>query len=107
MAKWDTTKSTAFWAERAFQTIGRNDNIAERLEKTQIESREQLQCVYERQFQDKFQTFLSCQASHKLPGPVIAENLRFWIEHLSWTYCNTCKLLKMERLLLNYFKDPQ
>jgi hypothetical protein len=104
MAKWDTTKSTAFWAERAFQTVGRNDYIAEHLEtrKTQIESREQLQCVYKRQFQDKFQTFLSSQESRKLPGPVIAENLQFWIEHLSWTYCNTCKLLKMERLLPNY-----
>ena len=63
-----------------------------------------MQCLYKTQFHDRFKQFMLSQKSGKLPEPVIAENLRFWIEHLSWTYCNTCKMLKMERLLPNYFK---
>ena len=109
MAKWDEAKSTAFWAERVFQTIVRDDKIADHIEnrKTQVESRKQLHALHKRQFQDKFENFLSSDQSRKLPGPVIAQNLRFWIEHLSWTYCNRCKLLKMQRLLPNYFKRPE
>ena len=106
--KWDTAKSTRFWDERVFQSVSRNDNIANRLEsrKTQIESREQSQGLYKTQFKVQFQEFLLAQQSRKLTGPVITDNLRFWIEHLSWTYCNTCKVLKMQRLLPNYFKRP-
>ena len=28
----------------------------------------------------------------------------YWIQHLSWTYCQNCKLLRTERMLPNYFK---
>ena len=87
--------------------MGRNDNIANRLEsrKTQIESREQSQGL-KTQFKVQFQEFLFTQQSGKLSGPVITDNLQFWIEHLSWMYCNTCKVLKMQSLLPNYFKRP-
>ena len=63
-----------------------------------------MHCLYKTQFHDRFKQFMLSQQSRKLPGPVIAENLRFWIEYLSWTYSNTCKMLKMERLLPNYFQ---
>ena len=109
MAKWDEAKSKAFWAERVFQAIVRDDNIANHIQtrNTQIDSRQQLQALHKQEFQDKFHTFLSSNQSCKLPGPVIAQNIRFWIEHLSWTYCNKCKLLKMEHLFPNYFKRPE
>ena len=58
---WDTAKSMRFWAERVFQSVGRNDNIANRLEsrKTQIEWREQSQGLYKTQFKE----FLLAQQS--------------------------------------------
>ena len=106
ISKWDSAKSMCFWAERVFQTVGRNDNIANRLEtrKAQTKSREHLRCLYKRQFQGKFKNFHA--NSHVSYLDLLFQNLRFWIEHLSWTYCNTCKVLKMQSLLPNYFKRP-
>ena len=108
MAKWDKSKSAAFWAERVFQSIISDEYIPDKREKQkkQNDSRQEMQCLYKTQFHDRFKQFMLSQQSRKLPGPVIAENLRFWIEHLSWTYCNSCKMLKMQRLLPNYFKRP-
>ena len=87
----------------------RDDNFNEKVDsrEAQTESRNQLNLAQRNEFINKFKNFLQVEECASLSHPVVAENLRFWIEHLSWTYCENCKHLKTERLLPNYFKRPR
>lgn len=109
MDKWDTTKSTTFWAKRSFKTVCRDDRLLQKIDEQNEckQSRQNTQIALKREFVNKFHEQLSRAEQHRLPGPVISENLTFWIQHLSWTFCNNCKVLKMQRLLPNYVRRPQ
>ena len=86
----------------------RDDNLADKLQimQTQRQSRNDLTVLHKKEFVEKFNDLLKSVHSVSIPHPVVAQNLQFWIEHLSWTYCKNCKLLKTDRLLPNYFKRP-
>ena len=53
-----------------------------------------------------FKKFLNGVRSVALPHPAVAKNIQFWIQNLSSTYCQNCKLLRTECMLPNYFKRP-
>ena len=57
--------------------------------------------------------FLTCSLSDseypiQKPNPAqdVVDNLSFWIKYLSWTYCDTCHLLKKQLLPHNFQKRP-
>ena len=108
MGSWDVNRSLSFWSEREFKTIMRDHNLQHKIETmlSQRESRSQLSLVHKNEFGENFKKFLNGVGSVALPYPVIAKNIQFWIQHLSWTYCQNCKLLRTERMLPNYFKRP-
>ena len=108
MASWDVSKSFLFWSKREFKTLMRDDNLAHKLEimQSKRQSRNDLTLLHKKGFEQKFNDLLKSVHSVSIQHPVVAQNLKFWIEHLSWTYCKNCKLLKTDRLLPNYFKRP-
>ncbi len=106
MAKWDESSSLSFWEKRQFESISEIDNVEERKVKVDAihQSREKARIAKKEQFLAKYaqQFITNCVAT--LPGSNISANLKFWIQHMSWTFCNKCKQLKTETLLPNYFK---
>ena len=104
IAKWNIEKSTLFWAERCFETVMIDEHKIQKSQSrdTQRNSRREQQLAHKVQFTSKHCRLLSSS----LRGAVIAENLKFWLEHMSWSYCNIWKLLTTECLLPNYFKRP-
>ena len=75
----------------------------------QMEAREQQNKHHKEKFNTQYQAFFTSQNAKPLCGKIISDNLMFWVQHLSWTYCRTCKLMKAERILPNYTKrlDPK
>lgn len=71
MAKWNVNLSTTFWAKRTFHTVTRDDHTRDNIEK--------LLLARKNDFVKKYQSLLSSQEGKKLPGPVIADNVKFWI----------------------------
>ena len=108
MASWDVSKSFLFWSKREFKTLIRDENLADKHEimQSQRQSRNDLTLLHKKEFGQKFNDLLKSVHSVSIRHPLVAQNLQFWIEHLSWTYCKNCKLLKTDRLLPNYFKRP-
>ena len=108
MASWDVSKSSLFWSKREFKTPTRDNNLADKLQimQTQRQSRNDLTLLHKKEFVQKFNNLLNSVHSVSIPHPGVAQNLQFWIEHLSWTYCKNCKLLRTDRLLTNYVKRP-
>lgn len=106
MAKWNIQLSQTFWSERPFYTIVRHNNLQERRENVleQKKSRDEREI----NLKDKFMQEWNLTEENKqfLAGTNTAENLKFWFQHLSWSYCNNCKMLITERMLPNYFKRP-
>ena len=86
----------------------RDQNLEHKIETMQRrrESRSQLSLVQKNEFGENFKKFLNGVRSVALPHPVVAKNIQFWMQHLSWIYCQNCKLLRTERMLPNYFKRP-
>lgn len=89
MARWNENLSNAFWGKRALHHIIKCDNADERMKKKQWEneSRRQLELNKRTKFAEKFRDYLLENQSMSLPGAIIATNLQFWIEHMSWAYC--------------------
>ena len=86
----------------------RDQNLEHKIETMQRrrESRSQLSLVQKNEFGENFKKFLNGVRSVALRHPVVAKNIQFWMQHLSWIYCQNCKLLRTERMLPNYFKRP-
>ena len=99
MASWDVSKSSLFWSKREFKTLMRDNNLADKLQimQTQRQSRNDLTLLRKKEFVQKFNNLLNFVHSVSIPHPVVAQNLQFWIEHLSWTYCKNCKLLRTDQ----------
>ena len=70
----------------------RDDNLADKLQIMQTQK--DLTSLHKKEFVQKFNVLLKLVHSVPIPHPVVAQNLQFWIEHLSWTYCKNCKLLR-------------
>ena len=106
MAKWDESSSLSFWEKRQFESISEIDNVEERKVKVDAihQSREKARIAKKEQFLAKYAQHFITNCVANLPGSNISANLKFWIQHMSWTFCNKCKQLKTETLLPNYFK---
>lgn len=106
MASWDTEKSQQFWNGRQFIAITQNENLDTRIQEKLIQKqhRETLDNEKKEKFMGEYNTSFSNDQTLTLPSQTVSNNIKFWIEHLSWSYCNNCKLLRTERMLPNYSK---
>lgn len=106
MSRWTTDKSIAFWNNRLFCSIQHDDNVEQRKQTflQQKQARDANHLHKKQKFLNDFKRHLGNRQLTLMPGSVTSTNLQFWIKHMSWTYCSTCKLLKTEKLLPNYGK---
>ena len=108
MSKWNINSSDVFWSKRPFHSIVRDDNLNQRKSSTDIEAkaRQQRHSEDKGKFFQEYNLSSAMESCNPLPGAKTVSDLKFWMEHLSWTYCNKCKTLITQRLLPNYFKRP-
>lgn len=106
--KWTEEKSDAFWRDRPWQLVARDDFSAEKVAKfgNEKESRE-------RQEKQSFENFVQQHGNKQqsanaetFMGVEESEDLLFWATHCAWTKCQICQSLEACKLYPKFRKRP-
>lgn len=108
MPEWNESLSKSFWSNREFSSVMIDHNIEQKIEERSIQNRnrQESQMQQKQEFATYYHLPLERKDALPLPGQVVASNLQFWIQHLSWSYCKNCNVLGTHTLLPNYIKRP-
>ena len=103
--KWTSQRSQRHWEKRQSAVILRPTNVRQ-LNQTRVAR----QSEHRRKRARRKDEFISafrvgnrpCSGTQSLTGT--GEDLRFWVEHASWSYCRCCGLLQGKKLLPSFTK---
>ena len=100
---WTEETAKTFWANRLSYAVITDTSLSSKLEEMKKNSDQRVA-----RLQNERSQFLSAASTHEcaVNQPSIAQNvvdsLCFWTKYLSWTYCDTCHLLKKQTLPPNF-----
>ena len=103
--KWTMESSQTYWQQRPSRIILRSTNVRQ-LNETRADRRSERLRRRATRKEDFLRTFRVQPRSsrNKCVFTQVANDLRFWAEHLSWTYCTRCASLQSKNLLPSYGK---
>lgn len=101
--KWTATSSTRLWNKRSCHVVEKVTDLPrkndERLSRITTRQREQ------RAKRDKFVQRYRERSSLETTSTIFTqetEDLQFWIEHQSWSYCSNCHCLQPQKMLPSF-----
>lgn len=107
-AKWTKQSSERYWRQRPSRLILRSTNLRQ-LNDTRAGRRDERlrkRATRKEEFLRAFRTPSHARRT-KSVFTELADDLRFWAEHMSWAYCRRCGSLQSKKLLPGYWKRPK
>ncbi|KAJ7386050.1 hypothetical protein OS493_012384 [Desmophyllum pertusum] len=109
MPKWSELMSMRFWAKRVWKFVTKDTGREDRVTRYNEESSAHKTNLEEKRltFENKNNANLQAPEASTQYYEDEVNNLKFWMEHSSWTYCEKCKQLATRKMMHNYSNRPQ